>query len=105
MEGVLSDTKNQLTSEILRRVEMENQVQTLKEQLELQRNISEQVLHARQRCPRGQTRSPFLNNSLRFFVCVCVAFRRYWRSEAATRTAWWRWTLGVSESLRANSQR
>lgn len=43
MEGVLLDTKNQLTSEILRRVEMENQVQTLKEQLDLQRNISEQV--------------------------------------------------------------
>lgn len=46
MEGVLLDTKNQLTSEILRRVEMENQVQTLKEQLDLQRNISEQVLDA-----------------------------------------------------------
>ena len=45
VEGVLADTKNQLTSEILRRVEMENQVQTLKEQLELQRNISEQVKH------------------------------------------------------------
>uniref|UniRef100_A0A674N0P3 Lamin L3 n=1 Tax=Takifugu rubripes TaxID=31033 RepID=A0A674N0P3_TAKRU len=44
MEGVLSDSKKQLTSEILRRVEMENQVQTLKEQLELQRNISEQEL-------------------------------------------------------------
>lgn len=103
MEGVLSDTKNQLTSEILRRVEMENQVQTLREQLELQRNISEQVLHARQRCPWGQTRSPSLNNGLRFFVCV--AFRRSWRSEAATRAAWWRWTLGASESLRANSPR
>lgn len=50
MEGVLSDTKNQLTSEILRRVEMENQVQTLKEQLELQRNISEQVPDASHRC-------------------------------------------------------
>ncbi|XP_030271145.1 lamin L3 isoform X2 [Sparus aurata] len=44
VEGVLADTKNQLTSEILRRVEMENQVQTLKEQLELQRNISEQEI-------------------------------------------------------------
>lgn len=52
VEGVLSDTKNQLTSEILRRVEMENQVQTLKEQLELQRNISEQVPDARLRCHR-----------------------------------------------------
>ncbi|KAM9366496.1 lamin L3 [Symphorus nematophorus] len=50
VEGVLADTKNQLTSEILRRVEMENQVQTLKEQLELQRNISEQeILEIRSR--------------------------------------------------------
>lgn len=43
VESVLSDAKNQLGSEILRRVDMENQVQTLREQLELQRNISEQV--------------------------------------------------------------
>ncbi|XP_034437430.1 lamin L3 isoform X1 [Hippoglossus hippoglossus] len=42
VEGDMSDTKNQLNSEILRRVELENQVQTLKEQLELQRNVSEQ---------------------------------------------------------------
>lgn len=40
---MFADTKNQLTTEILRRVEMENLVQTLKEQLELQKNISEQV--------------------------------------------------------------
>uniref|UniRef100_UPI0037E701CE lamin L3 n=1 Tax=Semicossyphus pulcher TaxID=241346 RepID=UPI0037E701CE len=44
VESVLEDTKNQLSSEILRRVEMENQVQTLKEQLELHRNISEQEI-------------------------------------------------------------
>ncbi|KAF3687013.1 Lamin-L(III) Lamin-B3 Precursor [Channa argus] len=44
VEGVLADTKNQLSSEILRRVEMENQAQTLKEQLELQKNISEQEI-------------------------------------------------------------
>uniref|UniRef100_A0A3Q3KD23 Lamin L3 n=1 Tax=Monopterus albus TaxID=43700 RepID=A0A3Q3KD23_MONAL len=44
VEGVLADTKNQLASEILRRVEMENKVQTLKEQLDLQRNISEQEI-------------------------------------------------------------
>ncbi|KAA8585677.1 hypothetical protein FQN60_004371 [Etheostoma spectabile] len=49
-EGVLSETKNQLNCEILRKVDMENQVQTLKEQLELQRNISEQeVLEIRTR--------------------------------------------------------
>uniref|UniRef100_A0A3Q3X443 Uncharacterized protein n=1 Tax=Mola mola TaxID=94237 RepID=A0A3Q3X443_MOLML len=44
MEAVLADAKNQTTSEILRRVEMENQVQTLREQLELQKNISEQEI-------------------------------------------------------------
>ncbi|XP_038557520.1 lamin L3 isoform X2 [Micropterus salmoides] len=50
VEAVLTDAKNQLSSEILRRVEMENQVQTLKEQLELQRNISEQeILEIRSR--------------------------------------------------------
>uniref|UniRef100_A0A3Q3WXB6 IF rod domain-containing protein n=1 Tax=Mola mola TaxID=94237 RepID=A0A3Q3WXB6_MOLML len=42
--AVLADAKNQTTSEILRRVEMENQVQTLREQLELQKNISEQEI-------------------------------------------------------------
>uniref|UniRef100_A0A3P9HTP6 Lamin L3 n=1 Tax=Oryzias latipes TaxID=8090 RepID=A0A3P9HTP6_ORYLA len=49
-EGLLAETKNQLSSEILRRVEMENQVQTLKEQLELQKNISRQeILEVRSR--------------------------------------------------------
>ncbi|KAM6950198.1 lamin L3 isoform 1-T1 [Lycodopsis pacificus] len=42
VEGALADTKNQLSSEILRRVDLENQVQTLKEQLALQKNINEQ---------------------------------------------------------------
>lgn len=45
MKGILSDTKNQLSSEILKRVDMENQVQTLEEQLEFQRNMSEQVTY------------------------------------------------------------
>lgn len=45
VESVLAETKNQLNSEMLRRIDMENQVQTLKEQLELQKNISEQVTH------------------------------------------------------------
>ena len=43
VEGVLSETKNQLSSEILWRVDLENQMQTLKEQLELQKNITELV--------------------------------------------------------------
>ncbi|XP_053178682.1 lamin L3 [Scomber japonicus] len=43
-EGTLADAKNQLSSEILRRVDMENQVQTLKEQLELNKNISQQEI-------------------------------------------------------------
>ncbi|XP_041647209.1 lamin L3 isoform X2 [Cheilinus undulatus] len=42
VEHTLDDMKNQLSSEILRRVALENQVQTLKEELELQRNIREQ---------------------------------------------------------------
>ncbi|XP_026150121.1 lamin L3 isoform X2 [Mastacembelus armatus] len=50
VECVLADTKNQLSNEILRRVDMENQVQTLKEQLQLQKNISEQeILEIRSR--------------------------------------------------------
>lgn len=46
LEALLAETKNQLSSEMLRRVETENQVQTLKEELELQKNISEQVTRA-----------------------------------------------------------
>ncbi|KAM3876868.1 lamin L3 [Diretmus argenteus] len=42
LEAVLAETKNQLSSEMLRRVDMENRMQTLKEQLDLQRNINEQ---------------------------------------------------------------
>ncbi|KAM4603119.1 lamin L3 [Polymixia lowei] len=44
LEAVLADTKTQLNSEMLRRVDMENRMQTLKEQLDLQRNISEQEM-------------------------------------------------------------
>lgn len=43
VEGSLAATRNQLNSEILKRVDLENQVQTLREQLGLERNISEQV--------------------------------------------------------------
>ncbi|XP_047437632.1 lamin L3 isoform X2 [Mugil cephalus] len=50
VEHVLAEAKKQLSSEMLRRIDMENQVQTLKEQLELQRNISEQeILEIRSR--------------------------------------------------------
>lgn len=51
VECVLAETKDQLSSEILRRVEMENQVQTFKEQLDLHRNISQQVTHTRIHTP------------------------------------------------------
>ncbi|XP_072237236.1 lamin-B3-like [Leuresthes tenuis] len=44
VENVLRDNKTQLCSEILRRVDLENQVQTLKEELKLQTNISEQEI-------------------------------------------------------------
>lgn len=106
MKGVLSDAKNQLTSEILRRVEMENQVQTLREQLDLQRNISEQVLHSGGE--GGGKRLLGTNTgsiSGRTTFSFCVSFRRSRSSEAATRAAWWRWTRGASESLRVNWQR
>ncbi|XP_078140071.1 lamin L3 [Centroberyx gerrardi] len=50
LEAALADTKTQLNSELLRRVDLENQTQTLKEQLDLQRNISEQeILEIRSR--------------------------------------------------------
>ncbi|KAM6940795.1 lamin-B3-like, partial [Xenentodon cancila] len=44
VESWLEDTKNHLNSEVLRRVDLENQVKTLNEQLELQKNISEQEI-------------------------------------------------------------
>nr|XP_046201479.1 lamin-L(III)-like isoform X2 [Oncorhynchus gorbuscha] len=42
LECGLAETKTQLNSEMLRRVDLENQVQTLREQLEFQRHIDEQ---------------------------------------------------------------
>ncbi|XP_031668350.1 lamin-L(III) isoform X6 [Oncorhynchus kisutch] len=42
LECALAETKTQLNSEMLRRVDLENQVQTLREQLEFQRHIGEQ---------------------------------------------------------------
>ena len=45
LECALAETKTQLNSEMLRRVDLENQVQTLREQLEFQRHIGEQVTH------------------------------------------------------------
>ncbi|KAJ8398299.1 hypothetical protein AAFF_G00428690 [Aldrovandia affinis] len=42
LELVLQDCKTQLHAEMLRRVDMENQVQTLREQMDFQRHISEQ---------------------------------------------------------------
>ncbi|CAN9506848.1 unnamed protein product [Ophioblennius macclurei] len=43
-EGILAEIKNQLNSEILKRIEAENQLLTVKEQLELQKNINEQEM-------------------------------------------------------------
>uniref|UniRef100_A0A3P8XBR9 Lamin L3 n=1 Tax=Esox lucius TaxID=8010 RepID=A0A3P8XBR9_ESOLU len=42
LECALAETKTQLNSEMLKRVDLENQVQTLREQLEFQRHITEQ---------------------------------------------------------------
>ncbi|CAL8350663.1 unnamed protein product [Merluccius merluccius] len=44
VEAVLADTQTQLSAEVLRRVDLENRMQTLKEQLDLQRNISDQEI-------------------------------------------------------------
>ncbi|KAG9352256.1 hypothetical protein JZ751_020669 [Albula glossodonta] len=44
LELALQDAKTQLHSEMLRRVDMENQVQTLREQMDFQRHISEQEI-------------------------------------------------------------
>ncbi len=42
-EGSLSDAKKQLQDEMLRRVDAENRIQTLKEELEFQKNIYNEV--------------------------------------------------------------
>ncbi|KAM6980594.1 lamin L3 [Aplochiton taeniatus] len=42
LESTLAENKSQLSSEMLRRVDMENQLQTLREQLEFQRHLSDQ---------------------------------------------------------------
>ncbi|KAM9410737.1 lamin L3 [Pholidichthys leucotaenia] len=44
VEAVLSETKTQLNAETLRRVDMENKTQTLREQLDLQKNLSEEEM-------------------------------------------------------------
>ncbi|CAL8379741.1 unnamed protein product [Arctogadus glacialis] len=50
VESVLRETQTQLSSEVLRRVDLVNRMQSLKEQLDLQRNISDQeILDVRSR--------------------------------------------------------
>lgn len=44
LEGSLADAKRQLQDEMLRRVDAENRLQTLKEELEFQKNIHSEVL-------------------------------------------------------------
>lgn len=43
LEGNLADAKKQLQDEMLRRVDAENRLQTLKEELEFQKNIHSEV--------------------------------------------------------------
>ena len=43
LEGALSEAKKQLQDEMLRRVDAENRLQTLKEELEFQKNIYSEV--------------------------------------------------------------
>ncbi|XP_051574149.1 lamin-A-like [Myxocyprinus asiaticus] len=50
LEGSLNDTKKQLQDEMLRRVDGENRIQTLKEELEFQKNIySEEIRESKRR--------------------------------------------------------
>ncbi|XP_023657111.2 lamin-A [Paramormyrops kingsleyae] len=50
MEGTLSDAKKQLQDEMLRRVDAENRIQTLKEELDFQKNIySEELRESKRR--------------------------------------------------------
>ncbi|XP_067263102.1 lamin [Chanodichthys erythropterus] len=50
LEGSLSDAKKQLQDEMLRRVDAENRIQTLKEELEFQKNIySEELRESKRR--------------------------------------------------------
>ncbi|KAL4646773.1 lamin [Arapaima gigas] len=49
LEGSLSDTKKQLQDEMLRRVDAENRIQTLKEELEFQKNIYTEELRETKR--------------------------------------------------------
>uniref|UniRef100_A0A3B3SE89 Lamin A n=1 Tax=Paramormyrops kingsleyae TaxID=1676925 RepID=A0A3B3SE89_9TELE len=50
MEGALSDAKKQLQDEMLRRVDAENRIQTLKEELDFQKNIySEELRESKRR--------------------------------------------------------
>lgn len=45
LESALSEAKKQLQDEMLRRVDAENRLQTLKEELEFQKNIYSEVRH------------------------------------------------------------
>lgn len=43
LEGNLADAKKQLQDEMLRRVDAENRLQTVKEELEFQKNVAGEV--------------------------------------------------------------
>lgn len=52
LESACNEAKKQLQDEMLRRVDAENRLQTLKEELEFQKNIYSEV-RSRQSCPGG----------------------------------------------------
>ncbi|XP_051778926.1 lamin isoform X1 [Erpetoichthys calabaricus] len=60
LEGALSDAKKQLQDEMLRRVDAENRIQTLKEELEFQKNIYGEELRENRR--RQETRLVEIDN-------------------------------------------
>ncbi|XP_067301476.1 lamin L3 isoform X1 [Pseudorasbora parva] len=56
LESALQNVKTQLNSELLRRVDAENQIQTLQEQLDFQRHLGEQVNEVREMRSRHESR-------------------------------------------------
>ncbi|KAM8794484.1 lamin [Eudromia elegans] len=60
LESALSETKKQLQDEVLRRVDAENRLQTLKEELEFQKNIYSEELRETKR--RHETRLVEIDN-------------------------------------------
>ncbi len=63
LEGSLNDAKKQLQDEMLRRVDAENRIQTLKEELEFQKSIYNEV---------SQTHLLMLSSPMHIIALLCI---------------------------------